>query len=304
MTMPGLEINICQSHQLLQFVQNDIAPLAPAVAQILQQQATPRLTLNNLLETTFANNIYRGILTVSGQNIFIVAKMSRDEGDIEGSVFDLREEAMMYSGVLKLFQGEVVPLFYGLYEGQMGGRHLACIVLEDCGDPYYGDIRDLDLPTKLVIPIIQSSLNFISIVRLTIYEKYRTLHQDAHIIHQNAESLHILLSQSPEGYAVRIISLRCITQDHGCEWSVTPSPDKTRPDEGVSCGELFFLVEELGIWHNRTIPPPSVIFSLLTQPCYIQHSSNTEVACFVEMSVKHAKHNDGKRLMMRSWNKW
>lgn len=263
---PGLEINIPQSHQLLQFVQNDSIPLTPAVAQMLQQQATPCLTLNSLLETTFSNDIYRGILTVSGQNTSIVAKMPHCDGDIEGSVFDLREEAMMYSGVLALFQGEVVPLFYGLYEGQMGGRHLACIVLEDCGDPHYGDIRDLDLPTKLVTLAIQSSLNFISIVRLTIYEKYHTLHKDAHIIHQNAESLHILLSRSPEGgYDVRIISLRCITQDHECEWSVTPSPDKFRPDEGVFCGELFFLVEELGIWDNRTIPPPSVIFSLLTQ---------------------------------------
>ena len=61
------------------------------------------MTLNDLLETTFTNNIYCGILTVLGQNTFIVAKMPHCEGVIEGSVFDFREEAMMYSSVLGLF---------------------------------------------------------------------------------------------------------------------------------------------------------------------------------------------------------
>ena len=57
-----------------------------------------------------------------------------------------------------------MPLIYGVDEGQIKGCHLTCIILEDCGDPYYGDIRYLDLPTKLVTLAIQSSFNFIFIV--------------------------------------------------------------------------------------------------------------------------------------------
>ena len=91
---------------------------------------------------------YSGILTTSGQDIPVVVKQSRVDDDVLEFVDQLREEAATYCRDLEICQGEVVPLFYGLYEGKVNGRPTACVLLEDCGDPCNDDLKSLDLSTK------------------------------------------------------------------------------------------------------------------------------------------------------------
>ena len=86
---------------------------------------------------------YRGTLAVPGKDIPIVVKQSRIEGDVLGFVSQLKGEAMAQS-----CQAEVVPLFYGFYEGNIGGCPLACILLQDCGDPCNDDLKNLDMSIK------------------------------------------------------------------------------------------------------------------------------------------------------------
>ena len=92
---------------------------------------------------TLSNNLYRGTLAVPGKDIPIVVKQSRIEGDVLGFVSQLKGEAMAQS-----CQAEVVPLFYGFYEGNIGGCPLACIHLQDCGDPCNDDLKNLDMSIK------------------------------------------------------------------------------------------------------------------------------------------------------------
>lgn len=85
---------------------------------------------------------------MSGQDIPVVIKQSRVEGDVLAFVDQLREEAAIYCRDLEICQGDVVPLFYGLYEGKIGGRPTTCMLLEDCGDSCDDNFESLDLSIK------------------------------------------------------------------------------------------------------------------------------------------------------------
>jgi len=85
---------------------------------------------------------------MSGQDIPVVVKQSRVEGDVLEFVDQLRGEAVTYCHDLQICQGDVVPLFYGLYEGKLKDRPTACMLLEDCSDPCDDNLESFDLSTK------------------------------------------------------------------------------------------------------------------------------------------------------------
>jgi hypothetical protein len=118
----------------------------------------PTLLLNRIIRIE-QGPCNRGIVTVSRQDIPIVAKQSRVEGDVLEFVDQLREEAAISCRDLEICQGDVVPLFYGLYEGKIEGRPTACMLLEDCGDPCDDNLESLDLSTKQAIHYNHLCLN-------------------------------------------------------------------------------------------------------------------------------------------------
>jgi hypothetical protein len=143
-----LGYTIPNSCQVIQFTRNnEYRPGSVAVTRLLRRLPTLSLTRLVFIQQTSSNDIYRGILTVSGQDIAIVVKQSQVEGDVFGFVSQLRNEAASYCHNLECCQGDVVPLFYGFYDGHIGGP-VACILLEDCGDPCDDDLYNLDIPVK------------------------------------------------------------------------------------------------------------------------------------------------------------
>ena len=143
-----LEFEHPDTHQTIQLIQNDSLHCVPAVTRKLQQHLT--LILNHIvhIEQGPCYNLYHGILTTPGQDMPVVAKQSRVEGDVLEFVDQLKEEAATYCHDLEICQGDVVPLFYGLYEGKVEGRPTMCMLLEDCGDPCDDNLESLDLSTK------------------------------------------------------------------------------------------------------------------------------------------------------------
>jgi hypothetical protein len=149
MSLIYLEFTNPDSHQTIRLVRNnDFPPRASSVTRNLQRHRTLTLTQITPIVQTLSNDHYRGTLAVPGKDIPIVVKQSRMEGDVLEFVSQLKGEAMVYCRDLRSCQGEVVPLFYGLYESNIGGRPLACILLEDCGDPCDDDLKNLDMSIK------------------------------------------------------------------------------------------------------------------------------------------------------------
>jgi hypothetical protein len=144
-----LEYTTPDSRQVIQFIRNNkYSPGSAAVIRNLQQLPTLSLTCLVFIQQTACNDIYRGILTVSGKDIAIVIKQSLFEGDVFGFVNQLKGEAGSYCHELEHCQGDVIPLFYGFYEGYIHGRPVACILLEDCGDPCNDNLREIDMSVK------------------------------------------------------------------------------------------------------------------------------------------------------------
>jgi len=149
MSLIYLEFTNPDSHQTIRLVRNnDFLPCASSVTRNLGQHRTLTLIQITPIVQTLSNDLYRGTLAVPGKDIPIVVKQSRIEGDVLEFVSQLQGEAMVYCRDLQSCQGEVVPLFYGLYEGNIGGRPLTCILLEDCGDPCDDDLKNLDMSIK------------------------------------------------------------------------------------------------------------------------------------------------------------
>jgi len=94
-------------------------------------------------------DVYRGVLNVdnekksTSQQTFVAKVAMGMEG-----MDNLKHETIMYQYAPNL-QGSVLPRCYGYYENEQGTA--AFILLEDCGRPYNGPLKDLPDSTKLAI---------------------------------------------------------------------------------------------------------------------------------------------------------
>ena len=104
---------------------------------------------HNPLEIQAGQRVYRGRLKEypSALNAFqppeqeVAVKLAIGQKDVNNCL----HEALIYRTALAPLQGKVVPVFHGLFEGQIRTTNAVCIILEWCGETFGGlkpdDIR-------------------------------------------------------------------------------------------------------------------------------------------------------------------
>ncbi|KAF8150235.1 hypothetical protein B0H34DRAFT_802324 [Crassisporium funariophilum] len=107
-------------------------------------------TADKLLHDNHHSTVYAA--TLVHDKTRVVLKLSLDLQSFK----DLKREVNHYNG------GNIVPKFYGMYEGSCTAhsrRKIACLVLEYCGTRVTGEFRDLPLDEQLKILNVLSALH-------------------------------------------------------------------------------------------------------------------------------------------------
>lgn len=81
------------------------------------------------------------------QRVRLIARISRTDSGAEAWVCRMREEATRYAVNLNGLQGTTIPIFYGLWKGEISGRPVVCMLVEDCGAPP-SSLTKLPMETK------------------------------------------------------------------------------------------------------------------------------------------------------------
>lgn len=116
-----------------------LTPVGPS-SNILLHATADELILDNYPSTVYA-------ATLKHDNSRVVLKLSLDVQSFD----DLKHEAIHYRQQLNMLQGDIVPKFYGFYEGSCAAhsrRKIGCLVLEHCGTRIPGEFHDLPLDER------------------------------------------------------------------------------------------------------------------------------------------------------------
>ncbi|EGO03320.1 hypothetical protein SERLA73DRAFT_69209 [Serpula lacrymans var. lacrymans S7.3] len=201
---------------------------APAVLPRLPVPGTPGAPSDSLFHVKEWVHMYAGDATSC---TILRGKMSIDGQELipcilKVDLFDqhprsLLTEASVYENQAKSLQGNVVPRFYGLFQGQVSPGYLpsTCMVLEDCGDHMRSSFPDSDndLISKLL-------------------DKFKLFH-DAGLQH-NAISERNVTVKNGEPY---IIDLK-LSRPHRCD-RIPIEHGASTPDEyKYGCWELYEFI--------------------------------------------------------------
>ncbi|GBE82664.1 hypothetical protein SCP_0410490 [Sparassis crispa] len=139
---------------------------------------------------------------------------------------DLIKEANFYQNELAAVQGNIVPRFYGIFQGHIRTLLMTCMVLEHCGEHMTkAQHEDMDFKVELI-----SRLGY--------------LHSICGVEHGDVCSSNILVK---DGFPV-IIDFEC-AQPHRCERKMTIEVGKPWPPVlDFGCFELYDVARDFELW--------------------------------------------------------
>ncbi|KAF8067876.1 hypothetical protein FPV67DRAFT_1494039 [Lyophyllum atratum] len=238
-------------------------------------------TADELLHHNDHSTVYAAILT--HDNSRVVLKLSLGWESLE----DLKREANHYELQLKDVQGDIVPRYYGMYEGTCtshSSRKIGCLVLEYCGKHVIGLFRDLPLDERVEILNVLSALH-------------------AHGAHHSRFAERNVVKDSNGKY--RLIDFTRLRKHDGCHfdnnWRAGEHVDDV---EMMKCGILENQACYMNIWEDpdanpqhviiggeeypgKLFPPQEIIDTLLVDKDYINRAFNLDARRAWLLDVKH-----------------
>lgn len=127
----------------------------PDAAQLTYQSVDAKASLSGICEFKTTEVLYRGM-----SSVVYKGDLSRDKetvrvvalkivyGNTANSLRSIEAEYEHYK-TLKALQGDVVPECYGLFQAH--NAHVACLLLEFCGDPIYEEFEDIPMDLRYVL---------------------------------------------------------------------------------------------------------------------------------------------------------
>ncbi|KAK7687870.1 hypothetical protein QCA50_009089 [Cerrena zonata] len=171
------------------------------------------------------------------------------------AIKSLEKEARNYTlEPLQRFQGKNVPYFYGFFTNKL--LEMACIVLQDCGDP----VDEFTLSS----PSLEEKKHIMKAVA--------EVHCAGNIHNQLSESHHILLSSDPDYPGPFIVDWQKAEPGHQCPINLEKGFGRFRIGDWephvklINCPELYDFTETLEAWipvntrFNSDIMIPSIRF--------------------------------------------
>ncbi|KAL6307972.1 hypothetical protein BKA93DRAFT_822940 [Sparassis latifolia] len=213
----------------------DDAPIDP----IILPQLTPPGILSNDSDSSQSDTLYvrQGKRIHRGRRAIVFAcQMQQGEETpidvvlklttLKAHHDDLIKEAGFYENQLAAVQGNVVPWFYGIFQGQFRSRFMTCMVLEHCGEPMgQAQYEDIDFKAELI-------------------NRLGYLHSFCGIEHGDVRGSNILVK---DGFAV-FIGFE-YARPHKCERTMMIEIGKPWPQElEFGCIELHDAGKDFGLW--------------------------------------------------------
>ncbi|EKM53041.1 uncharacterized protein PHACADRAFT_210780 [Phanerochaete carnosa HHB-10118-sp] len=251
-----------------------------------------RLQIYNTVGVTASatREYYRGTLAQRSPNdpetdVFIKLAYAQNLDDAAG----LRTEANFYNKQLKALQGDVVPVCYGIYEGEHDdGDPIVCLVLEYMGEPAEDGLGSLDMDVRLEV--------LRSVVQVHL----------AGVMHNDINDDNVLFSSTPDSKP-RIIDFEH-AEKHKCRRKLEIVEGAPVPERLLfGCPELWDLAANMGIWRSQyvcfygeyvdedTIDSPQVLIDAVRSMTFLPQEDIERRANKAYEMVQVFKENGGYR---------